>query len=218
VRGLVVIIVGLATGCGGAIVVDARGGDDAGTGPVAVDGDAGTPGTGADARDAARDVATDESDASDGFDAAGLDAAQAAPCLAGGDVFYVEGSGGYPGIDGGMSVDGSVGTWSGRVVSETFLQLDVHGHGDWVFAAGGDVQKGIPIGPGSFVSTGDDHGIFAQVGVDGTGCSAVPTGPFTIADFATTGGDQASLTRLLAWFALECPGAGTVRGCVSYGR
>jgi hypothetical protein len=169
------------------------------------------PDAGVPSRDAGRD-------APEAFDAAGIDASQAMPCLAGDDVFYVVGDGGYPGISGTMSVDGSVGTWSGSDDGEMVLQLSVQEHGSWAFAAGGDVIKGIPLAVGSYVSTGDDHSIYAQVEAASGGCPAVPTGSFTIAELASSGGDQASLTRLLAWFDLACPAGGTVKGCVSYGR
>jgi len=152
------------------------------------------------------------------FDAAGIDASEAIPCLLGGDVFFVDGEGGYPGISGSSTIAGSQGTWGGTFTSEIAVQLTVETSTPWVFSAGLGPTSAVPLAPGTYVSSGDDHEIFAQVQAAGGGCVDVPTGSFTIAEIESTGGDEATLTRLLAWFDLTCQEGGTVRGCVSYQR
>jgi hypothetical protein len=224
-----VVLAVFFTACGARseLLVDAESViEDPGTGTADAGGGSATPsdaaskassGDGAPSGDDAGRT-EDAENGSPSFDAAGIDASEAVPCLLGGDVFSVDGEGGYPGISGSSTIAGSQGTWGGRLTSEIELQLTVETSTPWVFAAGLSPTSAVPLVPGTYVSTGDGHGVFAQVQAAGGGCGAVPTGSFTIAEIESTGGDEATLTRLLAWFDLTCPLGGTVRGCVSYQR
>jgi hypothetical protein len=154
-----------------------------------------------------------------GIDDTGVDASLAAPCLAGGNIFVVDGDG-IPGVQGLETISGSEGTWSTRVTSELSLQLNVAppDGGTWVFAVIFPATGGIPLRAGTYASMAGVESIYAGVETSTGGCHAVSTGPFTIAEIEYPDEDQSTLTSLLAWFDLSCPQGGTLRGCVSYGR
>jgi hypothetical protein len=58
----------------------------------------------------------------------------------------------YTGLEGAFGVTGAQGTWSGRVTSESLLQLDINTDQPWVFAAASDFANGQFLQPGTYVS------------------------------------------------------------------
>ena len=153
----------------------------------------------------------------------GLDAAaipEIANCLASPYEMHVTASGGYGGLDGAYGVDGTRGTWSSRILSSSFLQLDIAVDQGWGLVLASDYVNGHYLEAGTYVArTGFETRFpYAQVEVNGKACSDIPVGSFTLVDLGSTGGDQAAATYLLAWFDLQCGDAGRLRGCVRYGR
>jgi len=120
----------------------------------------------------------------------------------------------YGGLNGPYGVDGTQGTWSGRLTSEAIMQLDVAAGAGWSLAAASDLSQALK--PGTYSVPGPDGRFpYASLKVDGGGCQGSPSGTFTIVDIGSTGSDQASLTRLAAWFDFSC-GGGRLTGCVRY--
>jgi hypothetical protein len=175
--------------------------------PDASIADAGSPGDTGNAGDA--------SDGASQFDAAGIP--QLATCLASPYELQVVANN-YGGLNGPYGVDGSQGTWSGYVESESILQLNINVAEGWTVSVDSDYPDGQALEPGTY-TTNISASLYpsAAVEVDGMGCGE-PTGTFTIVDLATTGGDEAALTRLVGWFDLACNDAGTLTGCVRYGE
>ena len=163
-----------------------------------------------------RDGSLTNIDAGGASDAA-LDVAELAPCQPGGYVFYVDGENGYSGISGPMKITDADGTWSAELVSGSVMILKVAGIAAWGLTASSDFTHGSYIAPGTYPSTGSNTGSWMQVQADGGGCNGLPTGAFTIVDVQSTGGDQATVTKLAMWFELTCNDAGALRGCVRYG-
>ncbi len=170
--------------------------------------DAGAPGDAGSSSDATEDAAE--------FDAAGIP--QLANCLASPYEFQVIAAD-YAGLNGTFGVDGSQGTWSGMAEGDAVLQLDVAVDEGWAIDVYSDYADGQFLEAGTYTS-GAPGAMYplVQVEVDGMGCDGIPNGTITLVDFATTGGDQASLTRFVGWFDLACNDAGSMTGCVRYGE
>jgi hypothetical protein len=140
-----------------------------------------------------------------------LDAAPLAPCLDAGYLFHVD-SHGYAGLHGVANITGADGTWSASLTSGSILVVDVLAAARWavsVWLMNAPWQAGI-VYKASLPSTG------IQVIVDGGGCTSDmgTTGSFSPVELV----GSSQITRLLFWFDLQCPDAGTVTGCVSYGN
>jgi hypothetical protein len=134
-----------------------------------------------------------------------------ADCLPSAYELHVRTTGGSVFPAGAFGIDGTKGNWSGRVRSQSIMQLDIAT--GWRF---------VWVDPDSFLNAGTYvvGERYPQVSVefDGKGCGGAPGDTFTVVEYASTGSDQASLTRLVAWFDLTCDRVGSVRGCVRYGR
>jgi hypothetical protein len=142
-----------------------------------------------------------------------LDAAALAPCLDAGYLFYVD-SQGYGGLHGVGRITGAEGTWSASVGSLPALLVDVHAAARWAVSV---VLANPPLHAGTVYHTSlPTAGI--EVVVDGGSCGADmgPTGSFSPVELV--GSDSNQLMRLLLWFDLQCPDAGALTGCVSYGN
>lgn len=145
---------------------------------------------------------------------------QLADCLHSPYAIHVVTSEGYGHIaDGVYELSGNEATWSGRVSDDSVLQLFIEADSDeWEFGAATDFVHGQFLASGTYPS-GDRSSPFtyAQVKVKGTSCGVIPKGSFTLVDYESlsSGGTQATLTRLLAYFELKCD-TGTMRGCVRY--
>lgn len=121
-------------------------------------------------------------------------------------------------LDGGVlawGVDGTRGTWGGRVISGVVATLDVTAGQGWTVMINDDEE----LVPQQYV-VGDRQPRIA-IGVDPNAalrCSKYD-GTFTIVDIGrSTPGDQAALTRLVVHFDLVCVAdQAKVRGCVRYG-
>jgi hypothetical protein len=228
-RGLFLLALGFLGGCGGRLSERASCGPgtvSSGCAPAGVvDLDAGaTNEPPVDASGVTDSGPSAEVVDAQGFDAAGLDASEAALCLTGGNVFAFEGHGGYPGTSGIQIIEGAEPVWSVQSSALGFVQVNALTDGgdperdpQWGFTAVSSETTTLTPGT-TYVSVGDDHfPPFAQVEINGVSCSSVPTGTFTIGEFSSSGSTGSNAT-LLAWFDLACPDSGTVRGCVSYGR
>ncbi|HEY2514196.1 MAG TPA: hypothetical protein VGI39_25190 [Polyangiaceae bacterium] len=144
-------------------------------------------------------------------DAGSEDAGPLAPCASGGNVFYVDPKGGYAGLDGPVSITGATGTWSAG--ASPLLQLRVFDTNLAPWQIAGQLTS---FGPGTYVSTGDDHfAPWLNIQVNGATCSSMPTGTFTVTTVESNGDE---ISKLLMSFDLACADAGTLRGCASYGN
>ena len=110
-----------------------------------------------------------------------------------------------------FGIDGTKGNWSGMVTTQTIMQLDIAP--GWTFTWN---DHDSFLKPGTYVVGARDPGV--GVSVDGRGCGGQPGDTFTVVAYASSGGDQASLTRLAAFFDLTCERSGRLRGCVRYGH
>ncbi len=149
-----------------------------------------------------------------------VDASLVAPCLAGGNIFVVDGDG-VPSVPGLQTLSGADVTWNSDVESELLFQLDAipPDGGGWFFAVGFAINGGVSLAPGTYLSSGNDvDAVYARVATNSGSCGGIPTGPFTLAEIVYPLGDESHLASLLAWFDLTCPQGGSLRGCVSYGR
>lgn len=159
-----------------------------------------------------------ENGSNDAFEAGAIP--QLADCLGSPYAMHVVTSGRYGHVpDGTYAVSGSQATWSGRVSDESVLQLFIETNSDeWEFGAATDFIHGQFLASGTYPS-GDRTSPFtyAQVKIKGISCDVVPKGSFTLVDYESvaSGAQQATLTRLLAYFELTCD-TGTLRGCVRY--
>ncbi len=162
-------------------------------------------------------------DAGADFDAALASAPELLPCIHRGYLFSVDESGGDSGIQGHSEIDERRGTWGGAATSESSFQLNVVTKSSaWVVSFMSDFVHGQYLAPGMYVIADPPGGGARlpsfQVEADGKACPSLPTGTVTIAEFASTYGDQAYVTRLLLGFRMTCGKQGEIHGCVSYGR
>jgi hypothetical protein len=177
-------------------------------------------------RDAAADVvrAADATTQADAVTDAALptDAQLSVPalaaCVGGSYVFAVDASQWFPTVSGPQSVTGATGSWSASILSGSFLEVVVDGATTWSLQATSNSVVGQWIGLGTYSIDGSN---LPRLGISIADSSCVqgsPSGTFTIVEYAASPGDQATVSRLLLWFDLSCPGQGELTGCVSYGR
>jgi hypothetical protein len=237
---LAVLAVGSAFGCGGGVAMPTSDG----SGPVTLDDgaasdassggswtadsnlgalplsvtEAGPPLTDAVAPSVSDAASRDSTTAVPVLLDAALDAAEIAPCLAGGYVFYADGESGYPGVNGPQIVTGASGTWSAGLTSGVLLQVQILGApGKWALTA--YAPAGFRLGTyQTQPAGGNTGGPWIQISANVGGCTNPPTGSFTVVELVAGASDQASVTRLLLSFDLTCGGRGTLRGCVSFGN
>lgn len=144
-----------------------------------------------------------------------VDASLATPCASGPTVLYVDSTG-----DAGGSwpviISDNQATWDAPVTSGVFMQLNVVPVGG--LGQGGMLAlNGIPetaLAPGHYSLPAPAGGINLTFQVADAICE-MPSGSLDIYAFEDTGGDQASLTALLADFDVTCGGA-TYTGCINY--
>jgi hypothetical protein len=144
------------------------------------------------------------------------DAALAMPCASGPTVLYVD-STGDAGGPWPVTVSDNQALWSGPVASGAYLALHVLPVGwsgePWVL-----VLDGVPdtaLAPGHyFLPPPASGGLQMLFQVAGAICE-MPPGSLDVYAFEDTGGDQATLTTLLATFDVACGGANYV-GCINY--
>ena len=205
-RALLACVLAVIAACGGAVdatgaVVD--GGHDAGGGaPPPEHGSQRTP---TDGGTPDREAAAPRPD----IDLTGIP--ELADCLPSPYELHVHTTGGSMFPAGVFGIDGTKGNWSGRVTAQVITQLDIAP--GWLFTWN-DLDGGLKVG--TYVI--GERSPRVGVAFDGKGCGGKPGDTFTVVDYASTGGDQASLTRLVAWFDLTCDSVGNVRGCVRYGQ
>ena len=137
-----------------------------------------------------------------------------APCLMAPQAFYVTGS---PVAATPERITGSQGDWSAG--NDGFATLNVEAANRWALTVSGEDENGIVVGM-PYRDAGILPGAperFALI-ANGVNCGS-PSASFTVYDYADTGGDEATVTRLAATFQATCTvgeATGTVSGCVHY--
>jgi len=133
-------------------------------------------------------------------------------------VIHIETDGGFSMDAGSATITGDAGTWSSMFVEASYFVVRSDSDADtpWAVAGGSDFVHGEFLDAGTYTSSGDPHvGWWIEVYADGHGCSAVPTGTFTIYEIASKV-DDGPLSKLLVTFELECHGEGSLVGCARY--
>ena len=220
---LLVLVLPIAIGCGNRTPVEVP--DDGPTdGAAAPDASArdsagSTDGEPTPASDATLEASDSAADASPTIDAAGV-----GPCLAGGNIFYVEGDPDDPDYPATATIGPNDGAWSGLGSGQAYVDVSVTTAGNtepsWAFAfSTAQAESAIAVGTYDPVTepSGTAMTPTLELVTGGNYCNTL-LGSVTIAQYETTGPtDEADLYAVTATFERHCNGStATLRGCVHF--
>ncbi len=120
----------------------------------------------------------------------------------------------FNGTTGAFGTSGSKAAWR-TIALDGYLEIFADPRWDFAMKAASDKSGFVP---GTYPSVSASSASYAQIEFAGVSChGSVPTGTFTIVDYAATGTTPGPYPRVLVWFDLGCD-EGRLTGCVRYGE